>query len=141
MENIHTYRWATIQMQAYTILRAAVYDVLSKYDITPTHWSLLDVVVSAPEGIRQSIIAKEMLIKAPLVTVLVRDLERLNFIQSAANPFDTRAKAISTTPYGRKNIKQIDQELTVTLKEFLKDVTEEDMHHYQKVLKAIISHK
>jgi hypothetical protein len=49
-----TYITGIIQTRAYAVLREAVYDVLSKHNLTPSLWSMLGVIVEARDGIRQA---------------------------------------------------------------------------------------
>jgi MarR family transcriptional regulator for hemolysin len=137
--NLPTYIAGTLQTRAYAILRTHVYDILAKDDITPSHWSMLGIIVEARDGIRQSEVAKAMSVKPPLITVMVRYLEGRGLIQTVPNQFDARAKLLSVTPEGKKLIKQTDLDLSRRLERLLTGLTESDLFAYHKVLSTIIA--
>jgi DNA-binding MarR family transcriptional regulator len=137
--NMPTYIAGTLQTRAYAILRKHVYDVLDTDDITPSHWSMLGIIVEARDGIRQSEVAKAMSVKPPLITVMVRYLEGMGLVQTVSNQFDARAKLLSVTPEGKKFIKQTDLALRKQLNRLLTGLTDNDLAAYQKVLTTVIA--
>lgn len=136
--NLPTYITGNVQTKAYAILRRNVYDVLSKYDITPTHWAMLGIIFSAKDGVRQIEVARALGVKPPLITVMVRDMEKKGIVQTVKNQFDARAKLLSITQEGKKFIKSIETELHGSLEILLKGLTENDLIAYHKVLSTII---
>jgi len=134
-----TYISGTTQSKAYRLLRQRVYEVLKNYDMTPTYWSMLGIILQARNGIRQVEIANDLSVKAPLVTAMARELEKRGLVQSVVNQFDARAKLLAVTPNGKKFMKTVETELDDMLKHLLKGLTEQDMMTYQKVLQTIIS--
>jgi DNA-binding MarR family transcriptional regulator len=133
-----TYIIGTTQTRAYAILRENVYDVLNKYNITPTHWSMLGIILEAKDGVRQAEVAKKMNVKPPLITVLVRQLVKRGILQTVPNQFDARAKLLSVTVDGKKFIKTVESELHKKLDKLLTGLTEKDLMIYHKVLNTII---
>jgi DNA-binding MarR family transcriptional regulator len=137
--NLPTYIAGALQTRAYAVLRKHVYAVLTTHDITPSHWSMLGIIIEARDGIRQSEVAKALNVKPPLVTVMVRYLEERGLIQTVPNQFDARAKLLSVTPEGKKLIKQTDSELNKQLDRLLTGLTEKDLIAYHKVLSTIVA--
>jgi DNA-binding MarR family transcriptional regulator len=133
-----TYITGTVQTRAYAILRESVYSVLSKYELTPSLWSMLGIILDARDGIRQADVARLMNVKAPLVTVMVRQMEGRGLIQTVRNQFDARAKLLSVTAEGKKMIKVIETELHIELDKLLTGLTETDLITYHRVLTTII---
>ena len=136
---LNTYITGTIQTRAYRLLRQQVIDVLSVYNLTPTYWALLGIIMDSRDGIRQTDVAKLLQVKPPLVTMMTRELQSRGLIISVTNQFDARAKLLTTSVAGKKYVKTIETNLSKVLDNLLKGLTEEDMLTYQKVLTTIIT--
>jgi DNA-binding MarR family transcriptional regulator len=80
-----------------------------------------------------------MNVKAPLITLMAREIQNRGFLQSVHNQFDARAKLLSVTPQGKKFIKSTDIELQKQLNYLLNGLTENDLITYQKVLTTIVT--
>lgn len=137
--NLPTYVAGNVQAKAYRVLREHVYGVLTKYDLTPTYWSMLGIIIEARDGVRQAEIARLLHVKAPLVTNMAKELESLGLIKSVQNQFDARAKLLAVTPEGKKFAKTVEATLNHTLKKLLNGVTEQELKTYHKVLTTIIA--
>jgi MarR family transcriptional regulator for hemolysin len=137
--NQPTYIIGSVQTRAYALLRENVYAVLSKYDLTPTYWSMLGIILEARDGIRQAEVARMMNVKAPLITLMAREMQNRELLQSVHNQFDARAKLLSVTAQGKKFIKSTDIELQKQLTYLLNGLTESDLIAYQKVLTTIVT--
>jgi DNA-binding MarR family transcriptional regulator len=137
--DLPTYITGTTQTKAYRLLREHVYGVLEQYDLTPTYWSMLGVIMQARDGVRQAEIARTMHVKAPLVTAMARKLQDRDIVQSVQNQFDARAKLLAVTPSGKKFIKTVEIDLHHTLDKLLVGLTENDLRAYHKVLTTIIT--
>ena len=137
--NLPTYITGTVQTQAYQALREHVYGVLSEYDLTPSYWSMLGIIMEARNGVRQAEIARAMHVKAPLITVMARQLQKREIVQSVQNQFDARAKLLAITPEGKKFVKTVEQALYKELNGLLTGLTEKDLMTYHKVLTTIIA--
>ncbi len=136
---LNTYITGTIQTRAYRLLRQQVIDVLSVYNLTPTYWAMLGIIMDSRDGIRQTDVAKLLQVKPPLVTMMTRELQSRGLIISVTNQFDARAKLLTTSVAGKKYVKTIETNLSKVLDNLLKGLTEEDMLTYQKVLTTIIT--
>ena len=137
--SIPTYSISVLQSQAFRILRGQVYEVLDNYQLTPTYCSMLGAIHEARDGIRQVEIAEQLRVKAPLITVMARELEKKGLIQIVPNQFDARAKLLALTPGGKKLVKSVETELQTELRQLLNGATEADMATYQKVLSIIVT--
>lgn len=136
---IPTYITGTIQTQAYRLLRSNVYDALSQYHLTPTYWSVLGLIIEAHDGIRASEVAKRLHVKAPLITMITRELINRDFIKSFPHQIDGRAKLLAITPAGKRFVKSVEATLNQTLNRLLDGLTNDDMITYHKVLTTIIA--
>jgi DNA-binding MarR family transcriptional regulator len=137
--NLPTYITGTVQTQAYRLLREHVYAVLDQYELTPTYWSMLGIILEARDGVRQAEIARALGVKAPLITVMARELEQRGLIQSVQNQFDARAKLLAVTPEGKKQIKTVELALRRALDRLLVGLTKNELLTYHKVLTTIIA--
>lgn len=137
--SLPTYIVGTAQTRAYALLRENAYSVLNQYELTPTLWSMIGIIVEARDGVRQSEIARAMNVKPPLITIMVRDLEGKGILQSVKNQFDSRAKLISVTPKGKKMVKAVEIALSKNLGQLLIGLTEDELLTYHKVLTTIIT--
>lgn len=137
--NLPTYITGTIQSKAYRLLREHISTVLAQYELTPTHWAMLGIIMQARDGVRQVEIASSLHVKAPLVTTMVQQMHRLGIIQSVQNQFDARAKLLAVTPAGKKFMKIVETDLHKTLVQLLAGLTESDLISYHKVLTTIVS--
>lgn len=137
--NLPTYITGTTQALAYRLLREQVYEVLGRYDLTPTYWSMLGVIIEARDGVRLADIARTLHVKAPLVTNMARTLESRELVKSVPNQFDARAKLLAVTPAGKKFSRDVEQDLRETLKVLLSGLTESELAAYHKVLTTIIT--
>jgi DNA-binding MarR family transcriptional regulator len=136
--NTPTYLTGTTQAQAYRLLRSRVYDVLSEYHLTPTHWSMLGLIYEASNGLRASEIAASMHVKAPLVTMITRELISQKYVVSVPHQFDGRAKLLAITPAGKNFVKIIETAMRGVLEKLLEGLTESDLDTYYKVLQTMI---
>ena len=134
-----TYITGTVQAKAYRLLRERVYGVLMQYGLTPTYWSMLGIIIEARDGVRQAEIARQLHVKAPLITAMAHDLQKQGLIQSVQNQFDARAKLLALTPKGKKHVKVVELELRKTLDQLLAGLTEKELITYHKVLTTIIT--
>lgn len=137
--NLPTYITSAVQSQAYRLLRERVYDVLTQYELTPTNWSMLGVILETRDGVRQVDIAKALHVKAPLITAMAKTLEDRNIVQIVQNQFDARAKLLAITPSGRKFMKQVEADLNKSLAQLFTGLTENDLITYHKVLTTIVA--
>lgn len=137
--DLPTYIIGTDQTKAYRLLREHVYSVLTQYDLSPSYWSMLGIIIQARDGVRQAEIARSMRVKAPLITTMARQLQSKGIVQSVQNQFDARAKLLALTPNGKKFMKIVETELHADLSKLLVGLTENDLMTYHKVLTTIIA--
>ena len=137
--NLPTYIAGSTQTKAYRLLREHIYAALDEYELTPTHWSMLGIIMQAKDGVRQVEIAKRLHVKAPLVTSMAKQLQKRGLVHGVQNQFDARAKLLAVTPDGKRFIKSVDQALQKSLKQLLQGLTESEIAAYHKVLTTIIT--
>lgn len=136
--NIPSYISGTIFMKAYRTLRLRVAGCLERYDLTPTMWSLMGIVLQARDGIRLSEVARRLEVKAPLVTMLANTLLDRGYVTRIPHPIDKRAKLLIVTPKGRKFMQTVETEMNNELAVLLHGVTADELKAYKNVLDTII---
>jgi MarR family transcriptional regulator for hemolysin len=141
MDRVRSYQMSLLLTRAYRILRAEVYRCLDEYELNPTQWSLLGLVVEARDGIRQSEVASALGVKAPLVTMLVDKLAARELMVRIPNPVDTRSKLLVITPRGKTLVKTIETALVGHLLPLVEEVSEENMQAFRMVLGTIVKNE
>ena len=139
MHSDPSYNYSILLTKAYRTLRVRVYSCLEKYELIPTHWSLIGLVYRAKTGITLSDAAAELGVKLPLVTIMVDYLAEKGLIERVANKADGRSKLLVPTQQGVQLVSEIEAELTKTLAPLLDGVSSEQMHTFQTVLQSIIT--
>ncbi|MBA4146827.1 MAG: MarR family transcriptional regulator [Verrucomicrobia bacterium] len=79
----------------------------SKWDISPSQFNVLNVLVEQPEGLTQIELSRLLIMHRSNVTGLVDRLEDRKLIQRKDNPNDRRAYRVVLTPTGRKLVEKI----------------------------------
>jgi MarR family transcriptional regulator for hemolysin len=133
-----TYFSGTLYMKAARALRTAVYNCLSKYELTATSWSLLGIVYNARDGIRLAEVGQTIGVKAPLITMMANTLMERGYINRLPHHSDGRAKLLVITPEGKRFVNKVEDELNHNLRFLLNGATPEDLDSYQRVLETII---
>jgi len=136
--NIPTYTSGILQVKAYRILQAHVSMTLGEFQLNPSEWSILGLVFESKNGIRHAEIASMLNVEAPLITMLVDDLEKRNLVERLNHPQDGRVKLLYLTQKSKMLIPQIEKKLKEALQKLLSGVSHKDMDIYRKVLEAIV---
>lgn len=133
-----SYDYSILFSNAFRILRGRAYACLEKYELIPTHWSLIGIVYRAKKGITVSEAALALGVKLPLVTIMVDYLESKQLIDRAANEADGRSKLLLPTKAGARQIKVIEKDIAQSLRPLLEGVSDAELRTFQKVLQGII---
>jgi DNA-binding MarR family transcriptional regulator len=134
-----SYLSGAVFTKAYKVLREHVVACLSRYELSPTSWSFLGAVMDSPDGIRPVIVAQHLSVKAPLITVLSRNLIARDLVKLMPHHLDGRAKLLVITPKGKKYVQAVEKDMEQTLHRLLEGLTQDDLGAYRKVLETIIA--
>jgi MarR family transcriptional regulator for hemolysin len=137
--NLATYMSGVLFTKAHKIVRIKSYEVLRKYDLNPTYWSILSVTTQSPEGIRLANVASMLGVKAPVITTESSALIERNLIRRIPHHSDHRAKLLVITQKGKKLTQIIENELNHEVGGLLDGLTTEEMMAFQKTLQTIIN--
>jgi DNA-binding MarR family transcriptional regulator len=136
--NLPTYMGGVLFTKAHKLVRIRVYEVLEKYDLNPTYWSILGATMQASEGIRLTTVATQLGIKPPMVTTEATELIKRGLIRRIAHHSDGRAKLLVITPKGSKLANTVEAELNTEVGRLLSGLSREEIAVFQKTLQVII---
>ena len=92
--------WEAVRARMLTRLRESGFD-----DFEPAHFTVFRY--PSPDGARPSELAADLGISKQALNYLLRELERLGYLERRPDPDDLRGKRVSVTPRGRAAIKVI----------------------------------
>jgi len=134
-----TYTSGLLFTRAHKAVRSRICELLEAHGLTPSYWFILGITTGSPDGIRLTSVAKQMDVKAPLVTMLSNDLIAKGLISRVPHQTDGRAKLLKATPAGRKLAGNVENELTIEIARLMYGVSAPDVAAFQGTLKTIIS--
>lgn len=134
-----SYQSGLLFTRAHKLVRAKVYDTLEPYGLTPSHWAILGAAIAAAEGIRLATVAKQMDVKAPLVTALSNELIEMGLINRVPHHTDKRAKLLVATTKGRRLSEEVEKRLSIDVSDLVQGLTAEELRSFQKALETIIT--
>ncbi len=132
-----SYEESAIQGKAYRLLRFHVRDVLEEFNITPTEWAVMGLLLSRNE-LSQSDIGEYLSVEAPLVTNIVSTMEKKNLLFKKGSPTDARRKIITLTDTTKKEIPRIEKRVQEAMYDIFSELGEQKMKIYFEVLEHII---
>jgi DNA-binding MarR family transcriptional regulator len=133
-----TYSTGMLFTQAHKAVRSQIYLVLEEYDISPSHWFVLGSAMQASTGIRLTNVAKQMDVKAPLVTMLANELIEMGLITRVQHKTDKRAKLLKATANGKKLARRIENDLAFKIAQLLQGASLAQISNFQSVLEIIL---
>jgi DNA-binding MarR family transcriptional regulator len=125
-----TYISGLLFSRAHALVRGRIQEILIEYSLNPSDWAVLGAALNAPEGIRLSSVAKDMGVKAPLVTMLATQLIDSGLITRVPHHSDKRAKLLIPT---------IEEQLAKAIEELMSGVEDSDAKIFQNTLETIIT--
>ena len=138
MENKNTtYNLGIIQGKAYRILQNHLSNALKPYGLSIPEWKLLGQLCDYGE-MKAAVIANNLDIDAPLVTVLVKNLDEKGFLKRKQNKEDKRAVIIKATEKTIQLILELETKVRFEIKQVFAGVTSEEMATYIKVLGIMV---
>ncbi len=132
-----TYTSGLLFTRAHKLVRERIYRILEEYELTPSYWSVLSIAILASEGVRLATVAREMDVKAPLVTMLANDLIQAGLILRVPHHTDKRAKLLVVTPKGKKLALEIEKKLSDEIGLIMAGVSLEDILAFRRTLSVM----
>lgn len=134
-----SYQSGILMAKAFRILKQRTNQVLAPYDVNATDWGIIGLLSDNPKGLRLSVLAEEMGVKAPYVTRSISELTERDFVQVVPDSSDTRARVATLTAKGKKFVVQVEPELISKLMGVFGDVGKRDVIGYGSTLVAIVN--
>ncbi len=134
---LNAYSTGLLQGKAYSRMHTLLSHTLSRFGISVPEWKLLGQL-HENDKIRLSEIASLLSYDPPMVTKLVKGLEKKGLLKRISDKNDERAKTVIVSVKGNQLILEIEPEVKKTMANILKGVNREDLITYIKVLGLIV---
>lgn len=135
---LKAYSSGLLQGKAYSRLHTAVTRTLLPFTISIPEWKLLGQLHEHGK-VKLNELAELLSYDPPMITKLVKGLEKKKFVLRTEDPRDERAKIITITSEGNKLIETLEPEVKKTMAMLLRGVSREELRVYIKVLIAIVN--
>ncbi len=132
-----TYTAGLLQARVYRLFKSYTQEKLKKYHISTIDWALLGLLYEIPDGIRPSVLAEQLGVESPFVTVIIRKLRKLELVENITDKKDSRVKIMHLTEKGRDVIPKIEEYLKQETRKLVKDISRADLMTYLSVLEHI----
>jgi MarR family transcriptional regulator, organic hydroperoxide resistance regulator len=135
---LHGYSTGLLQGKAYSRLHAHLTRALFPFNVSIPEWKLLGQLYEH-DKVKLSILAELLSYDPPMVTKLVKQLEKKGLAKREQDTIDERAKNIIITAEGHKLIEDAEPEIKKVMRVILKGVSPEELITYLKVLTTIVN--
>ncbi len=137
IKNRKTYRAGILQAKAYRIFKGYTQQKLNAYKLSTIDWALLGLLCDSEDGVRPSVLAEELGVEPPFVTVVVGKLTKMNLVSVKNLEGDNRVKIFFLTEKGKKMVNEIEIYLRNEMKVLIKAIPYEDLLSYMSVLEQV----
>lgn len=135
---LHAYSTGLLQGKAYSRLHTHLTRALLVLHVSIPEWKLLGQLYEHGQ-VKCSILAELLSYDPPMVTKLVKQLEKKGLVRMEQDTIDERAKIITTTIEGNALIEAAEPEVKKVMRVLLKGISPEELTTYLKVLTAIVN--
>lgn len=135
---LNAYSTGLLQGTAYSRLHTNLSRTLFTFEITIPEWKLLGQLYEH-DRMKLSVLAEYLSYDPPMVTKLVKKLEKRGLVKREQDPVDERAKIIHITVEGAKLIEDAEPEVKKAMNKMLIGISREELLIYLKVLTAIVN--
>lgn len=133
------YNMGLLQGKAYSRLHTQLSRALYQHGLSIPEWKLMGQVFEQG-SVKLSVLAELLDYDPPMVTKLIKQLEKKLLVVRKQDAEDERAKIISLTKEGGEIIEKAEPEVKKLLHTILGETTPEELATYIKVLQQIIIH-
>ena len=137
-DSIQAYSTGLLQGIAYSRLHARLNVALLPFRISIPEWKLLGQV-HENGSVKLSDLAELLSYDPPMVTKLVKQLEKKGLTKREPDKRDERAKIIKNTKRGTSLLLEAEPEVKKAMNEILKGISREELSIYLKVLTTIVT--
>lgn len=136
-EQLHAYTTGLLQGTAYSKLQAKLNLALLPFSVSIPEWKLLGQV-HEQGSVKLSELAGLLSYDPPMVTKLVKQLEKKGLVKREADIRDERAKIITNTSKGDALVVQAEPAVKQAMNSLLQGITKDELLVYLKVLSTIV---
>lgn len=131
-----TYALGLLQAKVYRLLKNHTRSSLKPYDIGTLEWACIGLIQSK-KGMQPKELARELGVKLPYITQMMKKFSERNFIVYEAHPSDKRSKVIHITKQGREFVKQVEKKVKHDAQKIAHGISRSEIITYIKVLKKL----
>lgn len=131
------YAVGLLQGKAYARLNNSLSTFLSQFSLSIPEWKLLGQAYEH-QNIHLSTLANFLDYDPPMVTKLVKILEKKKLLERRPSEHDERAKVIVINKAGEKLIETVDPQIKLLMRGLLSGITTEQLNNYIFVLQTIV---
>ena len=107
-----TYKAGLLQAKVYRVLKGYSQDKLMQgYGLSTVDWALLGLLHDSGEGMRPGVLAEELGVEPPFVTVIIAKLTKMELINMKMDKKDNRVKIFFLSLKGERMIPEIEMHL------------------------------
>lgn len=139
VEPLYSYTSAALQVITYKKLQSRITAILKQYNLNTTQWIILGKLSEKRSGLRATDLARFMHVEVPLVTMVSQPLLGRGLIDSVVQAHDKRTKLLRVTSQAQELIRSIELKLQAQFDDILKDVSNQDLQAYFKVLRSMMA--
>lgn len=135
--NRTTYRVGLLQAKAYRILKQQTTRILAPLGISTLDWALLGLL--ADNGpMRSLLIAEELGVEAPLITVMARKLRKGGLVIVERGQKDRRVKTLALTEEGKRFVEETEPLVRQKIGSLISGIGPKDLVAYLTALEGIV---
>ncbi len=109
----------------------------SKHGINSTYANIIMILTKYPEGIPQNDIAKQTYLAAPTVSLTLKQMETLNYIERIPSEVDSRKTIVKLTNVGYELDNQIRECFKIIEDKMIQNISKEELEHFEKILEKM----
>lgn len=136
--DLNVYSSSLLHGKAYSRLHACLTKALQPFNVSFPEWKLLGQLYEHG-NIKLSVLAELLSYDPPMVTKLVKQLEKKMLVRREPDAVDERAKIIIITNEGRTLTESAEPEVKKIMQVIFSGISQEEMSIYLKVLTAIVT--
>ena len=132
------YTTGLLQGKAYSRLHTHLTRALFPFNVSIPEWKLLGQLHENGR-VKLAVLAGLLSYDPPMVTKLVKQLEKKGLVKRQQDTIDERAKIITITSSGTKLIDDLEPEVKKVMRVLLNGISREELITYLKVLTVIVN--
>ncbi|MBA3788876.1 winged helix-turn-helix transcriptional regulator [Patescibacteria group bacterium] len=138
LRNRNTYHLGLVQAKAYRMLKQQTTEALIHLDISTIEWAFLGLLYERPKAVRASVVAEDLGVEAPFVTLIIKKLKKRSLIELKEDAHDSRVKLLCLTSKGKQFVQSTEIHVREVMRPLVQGIDLSDLATYIAVLEQII---